>query len=91
MLYVVDDCTRGDLGTIFDQSLPGVRMVRELDIVIRQRGKPEMIASDNGTEMTSHAVLAWCQYTGIDRHYIAPGKPMQNAFVESFNGKLRDE
>ncbi|EFO33980.1 hypothetical protein TRICHSKD4_0609 [Roseibium sp. TrichSKD4] len=50
-----------------------------------------MIVSDNGTEMTSHAVLAWCQDTGIKWHYIAPGKPMQNAFVESFNGRLRDE
>ena len=50
-----------------------------------------MIVSDNGTEMTSHAVLRWCQDTGVGWHYIAPGKPMQNAFVESFNGRLRDE
>lgn len=91
VLCVVDDCTREALGTIVDRSLSGVRMTRELDIVIRQRGKPEMIVSDNGTEMTSHAVLAWCQDTGIEWHYIAPGKPMQNAFVESFNGRLRDE
>jgi putative transposase len=91
VLCVVDDCTREALATIVDRSLSGVRMVRELDIVIRQRGKPEMIVSDNGTEMTSHAVLAWCQATGIEWHYIAPGKPMQNAFVESFNGRLRDE
>ncbi len=91
VLGVVDDCTREALATIVDRSLSGVRMVRELDIVIRQRGKPEMIVSDNGTEMTSHAVLAWCQATGIEWHYIAPGKPMQNAFVESFNGRLRDE
>jgi putative transposase len=47
--------------------------------------------SDNGTELTSHAVLAWCQDTGVEWHYIAPGKPQQNGFVESFNGRLRDE
>ena len=50
-----------------------------------------MVVSDNGTELTSMAVLSWCQRTGIDWHYIAPGKPMQNGFVESFNGRLRDE
>ena len=50
-----------------------------------------MIVSDNGTEMTSHAVLRWCQDTGTNWHYIQPGKPMQNASVESFNGRLRDE
>jgi len=47
--------------------------------------------SDNGTKLTSHAVLAWCQDTGVEWHYIAPGKPTQNGFVESFNGRLRDE
>ncbi|MBO9420311.1 transposase family protein [Labrenzia sp. R4_2] len=75
MLCVVDDCTREALATIVDRSLSGVRMTREFDIVIRQGGKPEMIVSDNGTEMTSHVVLAWCQDTGIEWHYIAPGKP----------------
>jgi hypothetical protein len=50
-----------------------------------------MIVSDNGTELTSNAILTWQQTTGIDWHYIAPGKPMQNGFVESFNGRLRDE
>jgi len=50
-----------------------------------------MVISDNGTELTSHAVRAWCQDTGVERHYIAPGKPQQNGFVESFNGRLRDE
>ncbi len=50
-----------------------------------------MIVSDNGTELTSNAVLAWSDEAGIEWHYIAPGKPMQNAFIESFNGRLRDE
>ena len=73
------------------RSLSGGRMTRELDDLIRRRGQPDTIVSDNGTEMTSHAVLRWCQDTGVGWHYIAPGKPMQNAFVESFNGRLRDE
>lgn len=50
-----------------------------------------MIVSDNGTELTSHAVLRWVEETGVEWHYIAPGKPVQNAFVESFYGRLRDE
>ena len=55
------------------------------------RGRPNTIVSDNGTEFTSMAILKWVQETGLDWHYIAPGKPTQNAFIESFNGKLRDE
>jgi putative transposase len=74
-----------------------------LDAIVKQRGKPHTIVSDNGTEMTSMAVHKWCQKTGIEWHYIAPGKPlsaalrlpagqgMQNGFVESFNGSFRDE
>jgi transposase InsO family protein len=65
--------------------------VRELDRVIETRGCPRMIVSDNGTEFTSNAILAWQEKLGIEWHYIAPGKPMQNGFVESFNGRLRDE
>ena len=56
-----------------------------------RRGYPRCVVSDNGTELTSSAVLAWSQDRGVGWHYIAPGKPTQNAFVESFNGKLRDE
>ena len=56
-----------------------------------RRGKPHTIVSDNGTELTSTAVLKWCQESGVEWHYIAPGKPTQNAFVESFNGRFRDE
>ena len=91
MLCIVDDCTREALATVVDRSLSGARMTRELDHLIRRRGQPDMIVSDNGTEMTSYAVPRWCQDTGVGWHYIAPGKPMQNAFVESFNGRLRDE
>lgn len=80
-LCIVDDCTCEALATVVDSSLSGPRMTRELDALIRRRGQPEIIVSNNGTEMTSHAVLRWCQNTGLGWHYIAPGKPVQNAFV----------
>ena len=66
-------------------------MARELEALIVPRSKPLTIVSDNGTEMTSRAVLEWTNRTGIDWHCIAPGKPQQNGFGESFNGRLRDE
>jgi transposase InsO family protein len=66
-------------------------VVRELTELIAERGKPGMIVSDNGTELTSNAALAWCGENGVEWHYIAPGKPMQNGYVESFNGRMRDE
>ena len=69
----------------------GLRVARELDRIAELRGYPGMVVSDNGTELTSHAILAWQQERGVEWHYIAPGKPMQNGFVESFNGRLRDE
>ncbi len=91
ILTIVDDHSRECLALVADTSLSGVRMARELDSLIAERGKPTTIISDNGTEMTSNAILRWCQDRGIAWHYIAPGKPMQNGFVESFNGRLRDE
>ena len=91
MLTVVDDFTRECLTLVADTSLSGVRVGRELDAIIAQRGRPQSIVSDNGTELTSMAILSWSQETHIDWHYIAPGKPTQNAFIESFNGRLRDE
>ena len=91
VLAVVDDYTRECLALVADTSLSGVRVVRELDALIARRGRPRTIVSDNGTELTSQAVLLWCQHTGVEWHYIAPGKPMQNGFVESFNGRFRDE
>ena len=72
-------------------SLTGLRVARELDRIAELRGIPCMIVSDNGTEFTSNAILAWQQQRGVEWHYIAPGKPTQNGFVESFNGRLRDE
>lgn len=91
ILCVVDDCTRECLALVVDTCLSGARVARELDQIIAQRGKPKMIVSDNGTEFTSNAILTWADRSQIEWHYIAPGKPNQNAFVESFNGRLRDE
>ena len=91
MLNVIDDYTRECLALVVDTSLSGARVARELDRCIRLYGRPETIVSDNGTELTSRAILEWQNETGIAWHYIAPGKPQQNGFVESFNGKLRDE
>ena len=87
---VVDDYTRECLAPIADTSLSGLRVVREPDAIIRERDRPATIVSDNGTGLTSMAVLRWCQQTGVEWRYTAPGKPTQNAFVESFNGRFRD-
>ena len=91
VLNIVDDVTRECLGSIADTSISGARVARELTAIMAWRGKPGMIVSDNGTEFTSNAILAWAAAHGIAWHYIAPGKPMQNGFVESFNDKFRYE
>ena len=91
ILTVVDNFSRKNLVLVAYTSLSGKRVARELDRVIAERGMPKTIVSDNDTEFTSMAILKWVQDTGIDWHYIAPGKPQQNGFIESFNGKLRDE
>ncbi len=91
ILAIVDDFTRECLALVADTSLPGLRVVRVLDALVTTRGRPAMIVSDNGTELTSMAILRWSQERQVEWHYIAPGKPQQNAFVESFNGRLRDE
>ncbi|GLQ05861.1 transposase [Sneathiella chinensis] len=91
VLCIIDDYSRESLATVVDNSLSGRRVARELDQLIECRGRPEMVVSDNGTELTSNAILSWQQETGVSWHYIAPGKPMQNGLVESFNGRLRDE
>ncbi len=75
---LVDDFTRECLALVADTSLSGTRVARELNAVIAGRGPPAMIVSDNGTELTSTAMLCWQQETGIAWHYIAPGKPMQS-------------
>ena len=91
VLVVVDDCSRECLALIADTSISGIRVARELEQLIGTRGKPKTIVSDNGTELTSDAILRWADDHKVAWHYIAPGKPTQNAFAESFIGRLRDE
>ncbi len=91
MLAVNDDCCRENLCLMADTSISGARVARELDTLVRVYGKPACIVSDNGTEFTSRAILKWAGDNNVDWHYIDPGKPQQNAFIESFNGSLRDE
>jgi putative transposase len=91
VLTIVDDCTRECLALVADTSLSGLRVARELEALLARRGRPKMVVSDNRTEFTSNAILGFANRMQIDWHYIAPGKPMQNGFIESFNGRLRDE
>ncbi len=88
---VEDQLTRTGLVAEVDTSLPGGRVVRVLDGLVAEHGRPAMIVSDNGTELTCNAIIKWTEENGVEWHYIAPGKPQQNGFMESFNGKLRDE
>ena len=88
---VMDQWAREGLRLTVDTSLPGLRVIRELEAIIAVRGKPRCIVSDNGTELTCLAMLRWAQENEIEWHYIDPGKPMQNGFTESMNGKIRDE
>ena len=90
ILTVVDDCTRECLALVADTSLSGLRVARELDRIIEERGKPRMIVSDNGSEFTSNAILQWTDRAKVDWHYIAPGKPIQNAFIESLRRQYAD-
>ena len=78
ILGIYDDCTRECLATVADVSLSGRRVARELDLLIAVRGKPKTIVSDNGTELTSMAILRWSQDARVEWHYIAPGKPMRD-------------
>jgi putative transposase len=87
----MDQCSREGLALVVDISLPVLRVVRELNAVAQKRGYPLCIVSDNGTELISRAVLQWAQEHGVSWHYITPGKPHENGFTESMNGKIRDE
>jgi putative transposase len=91
ILGVGDDCTRENLALEADFAFSGVRMTRVLDAIATERGYPVTIVMDNGPEMISLAMLRWAVDRGVLLHHIAPGKPIQNAFCESFNSRLRDE
>src|SRR5271157_1266635 len=90
ILCVVDDFSRECLACVVDTSLSGVRVVRELERLTGERATPQVIVSDNGSELTSVAILRWVPGR-VAWHYIEPGKPVQNAYIESFNSRLRDE
>lgn len=90
ILAVNDDCRRENLALIADTSISGASVARELDALVRIYGKPSCIVSDNGTEFTSKAILNWANDNKVEWHYIDPGKPQQNSYIESFNGSLAD-
>ncbi len=88
---MVDAVTRACLAAIPDTSISGRRVVPELTALIARRGRPELIVSDNGTDLTGNAISTFATEHKIEWHYIAAGKTMQNGFVESFSGRMRDE
>ncbi|MGB9650287.1 MAG: IS3 family transposase, partial [Candidatus Cybelea sp.] len=90
-LNIVDDFTRECLAIEVDTSLSGNRVARVLDAIASVRGLPQTIVMDNGTELTSIAMACWARDRRVRLHFIQPGKPTQNAYVESFNGRFRDE
>ena len=90
-LNVLDTVTRECLRIEVDTSLPGKRVVRALDQLVERHGTPKQITLDNGPEFTGQALDAWAYAHGVQLDFIDPGKPMQNGYQESFNGKFRDE
>jgi putative transposase len=91
LLAVVDDFTRACLAIEVDTSIGGRRVVEVLQRLVETRGKPAVLITDNGPEFVGRALDAWAYAQGIRLHFIEPGKPNQNAYVESFNGRFRDE
>lgn len=91
ILGVMDQYGRRCLELVADTSISGQRVARELDRLVAIHGKPAIIVSDNGTELTSKAILQWAADNNVQWHYITPGKPSENGFTESLNGKIRDE
>jgi len=90
-LTVVDCFTREAPAIELDTSLPGARVVRMLEALSAQRGRPKALLMDNGPELTSRVLDQWAYEHGVELRFIDPGKPVQNAFIESFNGRFRDE
>ncbi len=90
-LVVVDDATHEVVATVAEHSMGGDHLVRILDEICAGRGKPGIIRTDNGPEFTGRAMLTWAHRMGVTLKLIEPGKPNQNAYVESLNGRLRDE
>lgn len=90
-LNVVEDWNREVLGMEVDFSLPAARVVALLTELVARHGTPAQLRVDNGPELISHALQAWCRQVGVQLHWIEPGKPTQNAYIERFNGSFRRE
>ncbi len=91
VLTVVDDCTKEAVDLVADFGISGHYVTRILDQVARFRGYPKAVRTDQGPEFTGRALDQWAYQHGVQLKLIQPGKPTQNAFIESFNGKFRDE
>jgi transposase InsO family protein len=91
ILVITDDATHESVAIVPEHTIGGDHLTRILDGICSQRGKPAVIRSDNGPEFTGRAMLTWAHRHGIALRLIEPGKPNQNAYVESFNGRFRDE
>ena len=90
-MNVVDEYTREALAMLVARSIDADTTVEVLERLVAERGAPTFLRCDNGTELTSHALRDWCRFSRTGTAYIDPGSPWQNAYVESFNGKVRDE
>lgn len=90
-LVIVDDATHEAVAIVPEHTIGGEHLTRIMDGICSQRGRPAIIRSDNGAEFTGKAMLNWAHRNDVALRLIEPGKPNQNAYVESFNGRLRDE
>ena len=90
-LTVVDDATHEAIAIVPERAIGGEQLVRIMERICHQRGYPQVVRTDNGKEFCGRAMLSWCHAHGVALRLIEPGKPNQNAYVESFNGRLRDE
>ena len=89
-MAVNDVCCRENLGLIADTNLSEARVAREQDALVRIYGKPACTVADNGTDFTSKAILSWANDNKVEWHYIVPGKPQQNGYIEPSNASLAD-
>ena len=91
LLNIVDEYSRECPAIVVDRSIDADRVVATLDRLVLTRGAPAFVRFDNGPEFIANAVADWCRFNGVDTIFIDPGSPWQNAWIESFNGRLRDE
>lgn len=90
-LTIVDDATHECVAVVVERAINGARLTRILDTLSTTRGLPQVIRTDNGKEFCGRAMLSWSHGCGVKLCLIEPGKPNQNAYIESFNGRFRDE